>query len=488
MSPRTRKSRTGSEMATTISINPVTRVEGHGRITLHLDETGRVSDARLHVTQVRGFEKFCEGRPFAEMPSLMARVCGICPVSHLLASAKACDEIMAVRIPPAGARLRRILHFAQTVQSHALSFFHLSSPDLLLGMDADPVERNIFGVLARQPELAAGGIALRKFGQQVIEWLAGDRVHPHGIVPGGVAAPLTAEHRDRILARIPASMEFVQRSLDLCDSIRGRFTDEVASFANFPSLYLGTVGPRGELELYDGTLRFVDENGDIIADAIEAPQYGDWIGEAVEPWSYLKFPYFKPRGYPDGLYRVGPLARLNVAERCGTPRADEAFEAFRAVDGGRVAQSSFHFHQARLIEALHSLEMMDLLLRRDDALDPRVRATAGVNSLEGVGIAEAPRGTLIHHYRVDSAGIITWANMIIATGHNHLAINRGILQVARQFVRGDSIQQGALNRVEAVVRAFDPCLSCSTHAVGKMPLRLQLVAADGVVLDEVVQG
>jgi NAD-reducing hydrogenase large subunit len=469
----------------TITINPVTRVEGHGRITLHLDPQGEVADARLHVTQVRGFEKFCEGRPFTEMPALMARICGICPVSHLIASAKACDEIMAVRVPPAGDRLRRILHLAQTVQSHALSFFHLSSPDLLLGMDAAPERRNIFGVLAEQPELAAGGIALRKFGQQAIEWLAGDRVHPHGIVPGGVQEPLTAERRDALLAGIPGSLDFVQRSLDLCESIRERFPDEVASFANFPSLYMGTVGPRGELELYDGRLRFVDDQGDVVADGIAAPDYRDYIGEAVEPWSYLKLPYYKPHGYPDGMYRVGPLARLNVAERCGTERADAAFDAFRALDGGRVAQSSFHFHQARLIEALYALEMMDRLLRHEDALDPRVRAQAGVNATEGVGIAEAPRGTLIHHYRVDDHGLVTWANLIIATGHNNLAINRGILQVARQFVRGDAIEEGALNRVEAVVRAFDPCLSCSTHAVGKMPLVLQLLDPAGALLHEI---
>jgi NAD-reducing hydrogenase large subunit len=469
----------------TITINPVTRVEGHGRITLHLDAEGVVDDARLHVTQVRGFEKFCEGRPYTEMPALMARICGICPVSHLLASAKACDEIMAVRIPPAGDRLRRVLHMAQTVQSHALSFFHLSSPDLLLGMDADPARRNIFGVLAEQPELAAGGIALRKFGQQAIEWLAGDRVHPHGIVPGGVQEPLTAERRHALLAGIPGSLDFVQRALDLCESIRDRFPDEVASFANFPSLYMGTVGPGGELELYDGHLRFVDQRGDVVVDRIAAPDYRQYIGEAVEPWSYLKLPYFKPQGYPDGMYRVGPLARLNVAERCGTERADAAFQAFRALDGGPVAQSSFHFHQARLIEALYALEMMERLLRHEDALDPRVRATAGVNATEGVGIAEAPRGTLIHHYRVDERGLVTWANLIIATGHNHLAINRGILQVARQFVRGGAIEEGALNRVEAVVRAFDPCLSCSTHAAGKMPLVVQLLDATGQVLDEI---
>jgi NAD-reducing hydrogenase large subunit len=476
--------RVGADMRT-ITINPVTRVEGHGRITLHLGADGQVEDARLHVTQVRGFEKFCEGRPYTEMPGLMARICGICPVSHLVASAKACDEIMAVRVPPAGERLRRIVHLAQTVQSHALSFFHLSSPDLLLGMDADPARRNLFGVLADHPKLAAGGIALRKFGQQAIEWLAGDRVHPHGIVPGGMQEPLTAERRNAILAGIPGSLDFVQRSLELCDAIRQRFPDEVASFANFPSLYMGTVGANGELELYDGRLRFADSEGNVLADGIAAADYTRHIGEAVEPWTYLKLPFYKPLGYPDGMYRVGPLARLNVADRCGTERADAALVAFRALDGGRVAQSSFHYHQARLIEALYALEMMDRLLRHEDALNPRVRARAGVNALEGVGIAEAPRGTLIHHYRVDERGLVTWANLIIATGHNSLAMNRGILQVARHFVRGDVVAEGALNRVEAVVRAFDPCLSCSTHAAGRMPLVVQLLDPAGVVLHEI---
>ncbi len=466
----------------TITIAPVTRIEGHAKITLHLDEQGRVDDARMHVTQVRGFEKFCEGRPYYEMPSLMARICGICPISHLLASAKACDALMAVRIPPAAARLRRAVHMAQFIQSHALSFFHLSSPDLLLGMDADPAIRNIVGVVQAHPELAKAGIGLRRYGQQVIEWLAGDRVHPSWIVPGGVNAPLTPAVQARIMEGLPEAKAVIQQTLDLFKSILDRFEDEIANFGHFPSLYMGLVDPRGRLELYDGGLRFMDAQGAIMHDHVPSEDYRQYIGEAVESWSYLKLPYYKPMGYPDGLYRVGPMARLNVADSCGTPAADVELTEYRQ-RVGRIGESSFLFHYARLIEALYAAEKLNELIGEEAALDPRVRAEARPNSPEGIGIAEAPRGTLIHHYRIDEQGLITWANLIIATGNNNLAINRSIKQVAQRYVDSERLTEGMLNRVEAVVRAYDPCLSCSTHAVGQMPLRIELHAADGRLLD-----
>src|SRR6185436_19521073 len=312
----------------TIIIDPVTRIEGHSKITIHLDEQGHVEDARFHVTQFRGFEKFCEGRPFSEMPSLMARICGICPVSHLIASAKACDALLAVKIPPIAEKLRRIFGMAQVIQSHALSLFHLSSPDLLLGMDADPAQSNLFGVLEKHPQLARDGIALRKFGQQIIERLGGKRIHPSWVVPGGVSDPLRGEDRDAILKAIPDALDIALRTLAWLKGTMEKFRDEIASFGNFPSLFMGTVREDGRLTFYDGKLRIVDAKGDLVADGLDPLRYPEFLGEKVEAWSYLKSAYYRPKGFPDGIYRVGPLARLNVSDRCGTPGADQELAEF----------------------------------------------------------------------------------------------------------------------------------------------------------------
>jgi NAD-reducing hydrogenase large subunit len=421
------------------------------------------------------------------MPSLTARICGICPVSHLIASAKACDALLAVEIPETAAQLRRVLNLAQILQSHALSFFHLSSPDLVLGMGADPARRNLFGVAEQQAELARDGIRLRQFGQETIARLAGKRIHPAWVVPGGVSAPLTAEARDAILTDVPDALGRVRRSLDWYKEIFGRFDAEIRTFANFPSLFMGLVGDGGELEMYDGALRFVDATGRIVADGIEPSRYGDYIEEAVEPDSYLKSPYYKALGYPDGIYRVGPLARLNLIDRVGTPLADEEWAEFRMLERGATL-SSFQYHYARLIEMLYCVEKIEQLLNAPDILSDHVRATADPNRLEGFGVSEAPRGTLMHHYKIDRKGLMQWANLIIATGHNSLAMNKGVYQVARYFVHGDKIEEGMLNRVEAVIRTFDPCLSCSTHAFGKMPLRIELLSPDGRVIDEIGRG
>lgn len=472
------------EHTRTIVIDPVTRIEGHSKITLHLDDHGRVEDARFHVTQFRGFEKFCEGRPFSEMPSLMARICGICPVSHLIASAKACDALLAVKIPPTADKLRRIFNLAQVVQSHALSLFHLSSPDLLLGMDADPAKSNLFGVLEKNPALARDGIALRKFGQQIIERLGGKRIHPAWVVPGGVSEPLSQENRDAILASIPEALAIAIRTMEWFKGIMEGFREEIATFGNFPTLFMGIVKPDGGLTFYDGNIRIGDSFGKIVADDLDPARYYDYIGEKVEPWSYLKSSYYKPKGFPDGIYRVGPLARLNVADRCGTERADQELAEFHELQRSAVL-SSFHYHHARLIEILYGVERTEQLLTDPEILDKHVRAIARPNALEGAAGSEAPRGTLFHHYKIDEQGLIRWANLIIATGQNNLAMNRSVLQVAKHFVHGDRITPGALNRVEAVIRAYDPCLSCSTHALGKMALQIQLLAPSGEVLDEV---
>ncbi len=473
-------------MAREIEINPITRIEGHAKITLTLDDAGAVSDAMFHVTQFRGFEKFCEGRPMTEMPSLMARTCGICPVSHLMAASKACDQLLAVNIPPTADKLRRIMNLAQIVQSHALSFFHLSSPDLLMGMDADPAKRNIFGVLGEFPQLARDGIRIRAIGQTIIEILGGKRIHPAWTVPGGVNAPLSKEKHEKISAMVPEALEIAKRTLVWFKRNLHRFNAEAASFGNFPTHFLGLVTPTGGLEHYDGLLRIVDARGQVVEDMIPNEKYLDYISEAVEPYSFMKFPYLKSLGYPDGIYRVGPLARLNIIDHVGTPLADQEWAEFREMHRGPVL-SSFHYHYARLIEILYGMERIEELLADKDIMSVRVRARARPNRDEGVGVTEAPRGTIMHHYKIDANGLVTWSNLIIATGHNNLAMNRGVLQVARHFVVADKLQEGMLNRCEALIRCYDPCLSCATHAIGKMPLKIQLTRPGGEVVDELVR-
>jgi NAD-reducing hydrogenase large subunit len=473
-------------MSQTITIDPVTRLEGHGKITIYLDDKGEVENAQFHVTQVRGFEKFCEGRPFYEMPSLTARICGICPVSHLLASAKACEAIMSVRIPYTAAQLRRMLNLAQMVQSHALSFFHLSSPDLLLGMESDPVKRNIFGVAAARPDLGLAGIGLRRFGQHIIELLGTKRIHTGWVVPGGVTEPLSSAHRDEILAMLPEAYANLGKALTAYKQIADTFKPEIEVFANFPTNYLGLINEDESIEFNDGTLRLIDPKGAIIEDGITATRFTEVIGEAVENYSYTKFVYYKPLGYPEGSYRVGPLARLNIVKSMGTPKADKELAEFKQISAGPV-ESSFHYHHARLVEAMYGIEKIEQILNDPQILDKHVRATAGVNRLEGAGQIEAPRGTLNHHYKVDENGKITWASLVVATGHNNNAMNRGVLQAARRYVKDGKFSAGALNRVEAVIRTFDPCLSCSTHAFGQMPLAMTLMSADGEVVDQVVR-
>jgi NAD-reducing hydrogenase large subunit len=474
-------------MSRTIKIHPVSRIEGHAHITLHLGDDGAVEDAQFHLTQFRGFEKFCEGRPFPEMPSLTARTCGICPVSHLVASSKACDHLLSVSIPSTAVQLRRLMNLAQLAQSHALSFFHLSSADLLLGMDSDPKKRNIFGLLEVDPQLARDGIRLRQIGQTIIEMLGGKKIHPGWMVPGGVNEPLTEEKRQKMLTMIPEGLAIAERTLASFKQLVAKFPEEIEYFGNFPTMYLSLIGPDGSLEHYDGFFRIKDANGGIVEDMVPLTDYARVIGEAVEPFSYMKFPYYLPAGYPDGIYRVGPLARLNNCDFCGTPVADAALDEYRALQQGQPVSSSFHFHFARLVEIIYAMERMEQLLNDPEILGTRVRARARGNRNEGIGVAEAPRGTLIHHYKTDDDGLMTWANLIIATGHNNLAMNLGIKQAAQHFVDGNNLQEGMLNRVEAVIRCYDPCLSCASHAFGQMPLKIELVSPRGEVLDEVVR-
>jgi NAD-reducing hydrogenase large subunit len=471
-----------------IVIDPVTRIEGHAKITLHLDEAGRVGDARFHVTEFRGFEEFCRGRPLFEMPSLTARTCGICPVSHLIASARAGDGILAVTPPPAATAQRRLANLGQIIQSHALSYFHLSSPDLLLGMDTDPDRRNLLGVMAAEPDVARRGIRLRQLGQEVVAAVSGRRVHGPWIVAGGVARALPPGTLDAVAARLPAAKQAAADTLEQFTGLLDRYQREIATFGTFDSLFLAHCAADGTWEHYGGGLRAVDAAGDVVVDGLDPARYRDVIGEWANADSYLKSPYWKSLAGPDdprpGMYRVGPLARLNVCERFGVPLADEALAGFRE-RAGRIATSSFHYHYARLVEVLACVELIEALLADPVLTDHHVRARAGINASRAVGSSEAPRGALFHEYTVDDHGLVTGVNMVIATGQNNLAMNAAVLQIAREFVDGADVREGALNRVEAGIRAFDPCLSCSTHAMGQMPMVVEIVDAGGTVVKQI---
>lgn len=468
-------------MSQRILIQPVTRIEGHAKITVNLDDSGEVTSAHFHITEFRGFEKFCEGRPFYEMPGVMARVCGICPVSHVLASSKAGDMLLGVEIPPAAEKQRRLMNYAQCLQSHALSFFHLSSPDLLLGMDAPPAKRNFVGMLEDHADFMRRGIRLRQFGQRIIQMVGGRKVHPGWSGPGGVHHRFTHENRDEVLTWYPEVFESLHIALDRLKSLLDSFETEVEFMGNFPSLFLGTVNETGGLEYYDGTLRIVDGRGNPIAEDLDPRRYYTYLAEASESYSYVKFPFYQPFGYPTGHYRVGPLARLNVARYAGTPRADVEMREFKQRGDGAVCES-FHYHLARLIEMIHCAERIEELMADPDLFGEEIQAKASLNRHEGVGSCEAPRGTLFHQYWVDSNGLMTRANLLIATSQNNQAMNQTVAQAARRFIKGPEPEEGALNRLEAAIRCYDPCLSCSSHALGQMPLVVELRGPAGELI------
>lgn len=477
-------------MSNRVMIQPVTRIEGHAKISIHLNDGGEVESAQFHITEFRGFEKLCEGRPFAEMPGLMSRVCGICPVSHILASSKAGDMLLGVEIPPAAEKQRRLVNYAQILQSHALSFFHLSAPDLLLGMDAPPAKRNIFGLLENHADFLRRGIRLRQFGQRVIELVGGKSVHPACSGPGGVHARFTTAQRDEILSWIPEALESVTMALDRLKPLLDGFREEIACMGNFPSLFLATVSREGGLEFYDGVIKIIDGAGNVVTESLDPTRYYTYLGEASEDSSFVKFPFYRPLGYPGGYYRVGPLARLNVARFAGTERADRELREFKQRGDGAVCEA-FHYHLARLIEMLHSVERIEELMSDPALFEESIHARAALNRREGIGSCEAPRGTLFHHYWVDANGLMTRANLLIATGQNSQAMNLSVGQTARHFFKGVALgarpDEGILNRVEAAIRCYDPCLSCSTHAFGQMPLVVEWLARDGTVLGQMAR-
>ena len=469
----------------TIVVNPITRIEGHGKITVDLTDDGAVDRVRFHVTQYRGFEVFSKGRDFREMPVITPRICGICPVSHHLASAKACDAILGVTLTPTAAKLREVMHMGQFIQSHALSFFHLSSPDLLFGFDADPAIRNVAGLAQEYPDLAVAGIGMRKYGQEIIKTLGGKKVHPWHSIPGGVNRSLRAEERDGMLSALPKLKDDLRKALDLVKNYLAENAELAARFATLETSYLGLVKD-GNLELYDGRIRLKSPRGRI-TDEFDDKDYCAHIGEHVEEWSYLKFPFYRPLGFPHGSYRVGPLGRINACDDIATPEASAELAAFRKSTDDGMVHYTLYYHYARLIEILYAMERLEELLNDPDVLGSDLRITGNVTNREGVGVVEAPRGTLIHHYEVDGKGAIERANLIVATGHNNYAMNRGVEQVARDYITGSDVKEGALNRMEHVIRCYDPCLFCSTHAVGKMPLKLEVRNSRGDVVRTVTK-
>lgn len=473
-----------------IEISPVTRVEGHGKVTIHLNRDNQVDEARLHVVEFRGFERFIRGRMYWEVPVIVQRLCGICPVSHHLAGAKAMDQIVGVDVlPPTAEKMRRLMHYGQVMQSHVLHFFHLAAPDLLFGFEAPAERRNIFEVLREKPELGRRAILMRQFGQEIIEATAGKKIHGTGAIPGGINRNLPIETRDRFLARVAEMEAWALDALAIARDYTLDHAGLVADFGSFPSNHMSLVRKEdGALDLYHGGLRAIDPDGGTLFDGLDYNDYYKVLVEDVRNWSYMKFPFIREMGPEKGWYRVGPLSRMNTASFIDTPLADAAHKELRAVTGGKPNNSTLTSHWARMIEVLHCVEKIHMLL-----LDPDLQGTdlvaRGERRFEGIGVIEAPRGNLIHHYRVDENDQVTYCNLIVSTTHNNEGMNRAVKDVAVKHLSGkEKITEGMLNQVEVAIRAYDPCLSCATHALGQMPLEIDLVDAAGQLVDRARRG
>ena len=462
-----------------IIIEPLTKVEGHGKVTIYLDKDGEVSDAHFHVTEFRGFEKFCEGRMLWDMPVITTRICGICPVSHHLASVKACDDLLGVELPPAAAKLRELMHMGQIINSHALHFFFLSAPDFILGPDAEPVKRSVIGIYEKNPDLAKKAIKLRKIGQTIIDRVGGRPIHPVTAIPGGMSMALSHEDRFNLTRDVREAIELSGLAVDTAYSILEAYRDNLPSLGNFRTNHMGMT-KSGMFELYDGLLTIKDP-GAVKLEEFDGKDYLSFISEHVEDSSWLKSPFYKKQGWPEGIYRVGPLARLNVADDISTPLARERFKTFKST--GSIVNENLYYHVARTIELLYASERALELLADDDIVSKDYRVRVDRKGGEGVGVIEAPRGTLIHHYCADDDGRITKANFIVATAHNNKAIDLSVKEIAKKHLKGDKLKEGALNLVEMAIRCYDPCLSCSTHAIGKMPLEIRILSGTGEQLN-----
>jgi NAD-reducing hydrogenase large subunit len=480
-----------AEKLTRYAIDPITRVEGHGKVTLLLDEDRRVHQARLHIVEFRGFEKFIQRRPYTEVPVLVQRLCGICPVSHHLAGAKAVDMLsgyLPTDLTPTATKLRRLLHFGQTVQSHSLHFFHLSSPDLLFGFEDEVGHRHLTFVIREHPDIAMQGVKLRKFGQQVIQALCGKRVHGTFCLPGGVNKPLAPEARQVLLEEVDQVIQWAEAAVVLSRRLFLTNHEYHRQFGTIAANKLGMINPNGAHELYHGGLRLRDPTGKQLADHINYLGYQDLLAEEVKNWSYMKFPFIKTLGAADGWYQVGPLARVNNCDYMDTPLAEEARLEFVAEGEGGPVNATLAFHWARTIEVLHCAETIRDLLNDPEILGEFLMSESRPNERQqGIGVIEAPRGTLFHHYWQDSDGLLEKANLIVSTTNNNTAMNESVRQVARTAFNGREVTEGLLNQIEVAIRAYDPCLSCATHALGKMPLEVSAYTPDGALLSRLVK-
>jgi NAD-reducing hydrogenase large subunit len=463
-----------------VVIEPITRVEGHGKVSILLDENNKVTQARFHVVEFRGFERFIQGRPYWEIPVLVQRLCGICPVSHHLAAAKAMDKIVGVdKLTPTAEKMRRLMHYGQMFQSHALHFFHLCSPDLLFGFDADPKIRNVIGVAIKYPDLAVQGVMMRKYGQEIIKATAGKKIHGTGAIPGGINKNLSIAERDFFLKDLKQMLDWSKGALGIAKDYTVKNLEKLKPFGSFDSNHLSLIRKDGAMDLYHGNLRAITADGKKIFDQVDYSKYVDYITEEVKSWSYMKFPFIKSLGPQKGWYRVGPLARLNTCDFIDTPLAEAARKEFMAVTNGKPNNITMAYHWARMIELLHSIEKIDELLHDKD-LQGTDLVVKGQRRNEGVGLIEAPRGTLFHHYKINDNDQIVMANLIVSTTHNNEPMNTAVRKVAADHIDGvPKITEGLLNHIEIAIRAYDPCLSCATHAMGKMPLKVTLFDYQG---------
>jgi F420-non-reducing hydrogenase large subunit len=476
-------------MTQTIVIQPVSRIEGHAKITVQLDDTGNVQDTRVNVIELRGFEKFCIGRPAEEMPRIVTRICGVCPWSHHLASGKACDAVFGVEPPPAGKKLRELCNSIAYMEEHILHFYFLAGADFVMGPDADPSVRNVIGIIGKVPDIARQVVRVRHMAAKMLEIIAGKAIHPDAVVPGGFSKPLLPAERDEIRKMADECFELAKFSIAFAkENIFPQYLDVVKSLGVIETGFIGTVKDDGALNLYDGKLRLMSKDGSFVDFPYD--HYTDYISEHIESWSYLKFPYDKRAGafsmdldHPNGIYRANTLARINVCDYIDTPLAQAELEAFRTMFG-RPAQLTLLYHWARLIELLYSAENAIRLLDDPEITSVETRVKAEPRAARGVGCVEAPRGSLIHDYTTDENGMLTNVNLVVGTTHNNAPINMSVKQAAKLVIKDGHYDQGILNRLEMAIRAYDPCLSCATHKFdGTLAVKIDIYDSQGQLID-----